>query len=90
MRTRKSTVTFRHPFTLSPDIGELPAGSYDVEIDEDEIQASDRTAYRRVAINIYVETTRSTRTIVVNPADLQSALERDLTTGLRETRSPTN
>jgi len=90
MRTRRTGVTFRHPFTLSPDIGELPPGSYDVEIDEEEIQASDRTAYRRVAINIYVETTRSTRTIVVNPADLQSALERDLTTGLGETGSPTN
>ena len=78
MRTRKSTVIFQHPFTLSKGVGELPPGSYDIEIDEEEIQATDRTAYRRVAIYLYVRDPRSTRTIVANPTDLESALERDL------------
>ena len=78
MRTRTSTVVFQHPFTLNRDVGELPPGSYDVEIDEEEIQATDRTAYRRVAIYLYVQDSASTRTIVVKPADLESALERDL------------
>jgi len=78
MRTRKSTVTFQHPFTLNRDAGELPAGSYDIEIDEEEIQATDRRAYRRVAIYFYLQNLASTRTIVVHPTDLESALERDL------------
>ena len=78
MRTRKSTVTFQHPFTLNRDVGELPAGSYDIEIDEEEIQATDRRAYRRVAIYFYLQNLASTRTIVVHPTDLESALARDL------------
>jgi hypothetical protein len=77
MRTRKATVSFQRPFTLNRDVGELPAGRYDIEIDEEEIQASDRTAYRRVAIYFYVKSLASTRTVVVNPTDLESALERD-------------
>jgi hypothetical protein len=78
MRTRNSTVTFQRPFTLNRDVGELPPGNYDIEIDEEEIQATDRAAYRRVIIYFYVQTSTSTRTIVVNPADLDSALARDL------------
>ena len=54
MRTRKATVSFHCPFTLNRDVGELPPGSYDIEIDEEEIQLTDRTAYRRVAIYFYV------------------------------------
>ena len=78
MRTRKSTVIFQRPFTLNKGVGELPPGRYDIEIDEEEIQATDRSASRRVAIYLYVQNPASTRTIVVNPADLDSALERDL------------
>ena len=77
MRTRRSTVSFQRPFTLNRDVGELPPGSYEIEIDEDELQATDRTAYRRVAIYFFVQSSASTRTIVVNPADLETALERD-------------
>jgi len=79
MRTRSSTVTFEHPFTLNRELGELPAGTYGIEIDEEEIQATDRTAYRRVAVYFYVENSTSTRTIVLTPADLESALNRDST-----------
>jgi len=82
MRTRPSTVTFGHPFTLNRDAGELPPGAYDVEIDEEEIQAIDRTAYRRVAIYFYIQNSASTRTIAVAPADLESALKRDSTAAL--------
>ena len=78
MHTRKSTVSFQCPFTLNRDVGELPPGSYDIEIDEEEIQLTDRTAYRRVAIYFYVQNSASTRTVVVSPTDLDSAMERDL------------
>jgi hypothetical protein len=79
MRTRPSTVTFQRPFTLNRDVGELPAGTYNIEIDEEEIRATDWTAYRRVAIYFYVESSASTRMLSVIPADLEAALKRDLT-----------
>jgi hypothetical protein len=79
MRTRKSTATFEHPFRLNAAAGELPGGRYEIEIDEEEIHASERTAYRRVAIYFYVRDPASTRTIIVDPADLEAALERDRT-----------
>ncbi len=78
MRTRKSTVAFQRPFTLNADVGELPPGRYDIDIDEEEIQATERMAYRRVAIYFYVQNLASTRSVVVNPTDLESALDRDL------------
>lgn len=52
-------------------------GTYAIEIDEEEIQATDRTAYRRVAMYFCVQNSASTRTIAVTPADLESALKRD-------------
>jgi hypothetical protein len=87
MRTTKSTVTFQGPFILNSVVGELPAGSYDIEIDEEEILATDRTGYRRVAIYFYVENQRSTRTLVIDPGDLDSALERDAETGDEDLRA---
>jgi hypothetical protein len=74
---------------LNREVGELPPGSYDIEIDEEEIQATDRTAYRRVATYIYVQKSGSTRTIVVNSTDLESALQRDADrgAGYRDTKS---
>jgi hypothetical protein len=78
MRTRKSTVTFGRPFTLNGDVGELPSGTYDIEIDEEEIEVADRTAYRKAAIYFYVKNAASTRMVVVTPADLESVLKRDL------------
>lgn len=77
MRTRRSTVTFQCPFVLNSDVGELPAGSYDVEIDEEEILAADRTGYRRIAAYFYVNSPGSTRMLVIDPAQLDAALERD-------------
>lgn len=78
MRSRHSTVTFRHPFTLNRDVGELSAGSYDIEIDEEEIEATDRSAFRQVSIYFFVRNPASTRMIVVTPADLEFAMERDV------------
>lgn len=77
MRTRASTVTFHDPFVLNRDVGELPAGTYDIEVDEEEIPTLERTAYRRTAIYFYVENRGSTRTLVVDPADLEAALSRE-------------
>ena len=78
MRTTKSTVTFRKAFVLNADSGELPAGRYDIEIDEDEISTVERAAFRRTAVYLYVEDRGSTRTLVVQPSDLETALSRDI------------
>jgi hypothetical protein len=77
MRTTKSTVTFHDPFILNRDVGELPAGNYNIEIDEEEIPTLSRTALRRTAIYFYVEKQGSTRTLVIDPGDLEGALSRD-------------
>ena len=77
MRTRKSTITFQCPFILNSDVGELPAGSYDIEIDVEEILAADRTGYRRTAAYFYVHSPGSTRMLVIDPAQLDAALARD-------------
>ncbi len=77
VRTLKSTVTFHRPFTLNRDVGELPAGTYEIEVDEEEIQASDRTGYRRTAIYLCMQQGGATRNIAATPNELDSALERD-------------
>ena len=77
MRTTRDTVTFESSFILNKDVGELPAGSYEIEIDEEEIPARERSAYRRTAIYFHVERPGSTRTAVIQPSELDSALRRD-------------
>jgi hypothetical protein len=77
MRTTNSRVTFRAPFTLNKDIGELPAGTYDIEVDEEEMRFTEHTAYRRAAIYFCVEGQGSTRTLVIPPSDLDAAVKRD-------------
>lgn len=77
MRTTRDTVNFRSSFTLNTSVGELPAGSYEIEIDEEEIPTQERTAFRRTAIYFYVNKMGSTRTFVIQPSDLDSALRRD-------------
>ena len=77
MRTTCSTITFQRPFTLNATAGELPPGSYEIETDEEGIVATDRRAFHRVAIYLYVKTSASTRTIIASAADLAAVLERD-------------
>jgi hypothetical protein len=77
MRTTRSEVTFERPFILNMDVGELPAGTYQIDTDEEEILAPDRTAYRRTAVYFYVSNGASTRMLVIDPHDLDSALGRD-------------
>ena len=77
MRTTKSTVTFNAPFTLNNNVGELPAGTYEVEVDEEEIVAVDVTGYRRVGTLLLVQGAGSTRTLAVNPRELEAALRMD-------------
>jgi hypothetical protein len=77
MRTTKSTVTFAGPFTLNHNVGELPAGTYGIEVDEEEIIRGELTAYRRVGTLLFVQQAGSTRSIAVEPKQLDAALQRD-------------
>lgn len=78
MRTTKTKVTFRDSFTLNRNVRELPAGSYNIEIDEDEmILASGRTAYHQTRVYFFVEKEGSTRMLSIEPADFQSALDQE-------------
>jgi hypothetical protein len=77
-RTSRSQVSFSHPFTLSAIVGELPAGNYQVETDEEPIgPATDWVAYRRLATYLFVPTGAGIRMIVVNPKALDEALAKD-------------
>ena len=90
MRTTRSKVTFLHPFTLSRGVERLPAGSYEIETDEEEILAPDVSAFRRTAVYFYVARAGSTRMIVVDPSDLESALRRDGEAGARAADAETS
>lgn len=77
MRTIKSTVTFQAPFSMPSVSGEQPAGTYDIETDEELIEGIDRTAYRRIATLMHLRTNRGTRTCTITAEELAAALERD-------------
>lgn len=77
IRTTKSTVTFHAPFSIPSISGEQPAGTYEIEIDEEVIEGIERTAYRHVATLLYVRTPGGTRTCTITAGDLAAALERD-------------
>ena len=67
MRPTRSTVTFHAPFTLNPVVGELPAGTYDIEVDEEDTIVGQRAVYCRVATLLLVHGRGTTRTVKVDP-----------------------
>ena len=76
LRTTRSSITFTAPFDLKGIAGTLPAGSYDVETEEEIIETMTHTVYLRVATLLYVRTIGMTRTLTVDPQALQDALDR--------------
>ena len=54
IRTRRETVTFRHPFRIHGIDRLLPAGSYHVIADEETIEGETFSAWRRVGTSIIV------------------------------------
>lgn len=77
LRTTPSSVSFSRPFELKGVDGPLPAGSYEVETEEEIIETMHRTVYVRVATLLIIRSTGMTRTVTVDPGDLETALERD-------------
>jgi len=76
-RSRRETVTFKHPFQLK-GLGRLiPAGSYDVITDEEMIEGLSFASYRRTATMIIVPGapphTRSMEMISIGSLELADA-----------------
>lgn len=81
MRTITSTVIFKKPFLIGGMDAEQPAGSYQVETDEQRIENVSFVAYRRVATLIHLHPSLDhpgiRQTLTIEPADLERALQAD-------------
>jgi hypothetical protein len=79
VRTTRTTVTFRRPFSLQGVDCVLPAGDYRVLTDEALIEGLSFLAYRRVATLIFPLAIRrdAAGMFTIDPHDLAAALERD-------------
>ena len=80
-RSTKSTVTFAHPFRIAGYDDELPAGDYDVLVDEDLMEGLSFEAYRRTASYLLIGGQAGGRGPAemrpIDPRDLDAALARD-------------
>ncbi len=80
-RTTAVEVAFRRPFTLKGVDRTVPPGTYRVEVEEEEIEGLSFVAHRRRATYIRLPMAGhgagSSQTFLVNPKDLEEALERD-------------
>jgi hypothetical protein len=83
-RTKRVTLTFRHPFSLQGVERQLAPGQYEVVTDEELIEELSFPVYRRVATLIFLPAQAyepsSIEMVNVDPADLAAAHERDQAT----------
>jgi hypothetical protein len=77
MRSRRETITFKHPFRIKGIDRLLPAGAYEVITDEEMIEGLSFAAFRRVATTIMVPAapprTLTMERISISPVDLADA-----------------
>jgi hypothetical protein len=80
-RSRRETVTFRHPFRIKGIDRELQAGAYEVVTDEEMIEGLSFPCFRRVATMIMVPGApphhASTEMISISSVDLADAQQAD-------------
>lgn len=81
IRSTESMVTFNHPFRMSAFDDLLPAGTYRVVTDEEEILGLSFLAYQRIATSLQTPSISApdgqSQSVPIQPAELTSALERD-------------
>jgi hypothetical protein len=81
IRTTETTVTFRHPFTLTSLDRPQPAGTYQLVTDEEEILGLSFLAFQRTATMLHIPpisiSGSPTQVFHVNSAELAAALEAD-------------
>ena len=91
MRSTRSTVTFSYPFTLPGYPGALPAGDYEVLVEEELLQGLSFEAYRRTATYLTVRGRGGhagrTELRAISDRDLKKALSRDATTSATNNHS---
>ena len=80
VRSTTRNVTFRHAFSLQGVDGLQPPGTYAVETDEEQIPGLSFLAYRRITTTITLPVRNTRQMSTIDPADLESALARDLQT----------
>jgi hypothetical protein len=84
MRSTRSTVTFSNAFTLPGYPGDLPAGDYEVLVEEELLQGLSFEAYRRTATYLTVRGKGAcagrSELRMTTESDLKEALSRDATT----------
>jgi len=80
-RTRETTVTFRHPFTLASFERSQPAGTYRIVIDEEEIHGLSFLAFLRTATIMHLPAISDPGALhqlyMVDSAELDAALVAD-------------
>ena len=90
-RSTRSTVTFSAPFALSGYPGELPAGTYEVVVEEELLQGLSFEGWRRTATSLTVRGRGSpagrSESHVISDSDLEEALRRDAATTQTNTQS---
>jgi len=79
MRSRRETVTFRHPFQIRGVDRLLPPGAYEVVTDEEMIEGLSFPAFRRVATMIMVPAVQNSamEMISIGSIDLSDAQRMD-------------
>lgn len=80
-RSSKTKVTFANPFSLSGFVGELPAGEYEVLVEEELIQGLSFEVWRRTAtfLTVHGRGNHAGRTELraISDSALKAALDRD-------------
>lgn len=80
-RTRQESIVFRYPAIIEGIDGLLPAGTYLVETDEEQVPGLSFVAYRRVqtaiVVPVNIGANAGRQLVVIDPQALQTALERD-------------
>jgi hypothetical protein len=81
MRSRRETITFRHPFRIKGVDRLLSAGAYEVVTDEEMIEGLSFASFRRVATMIMVPSAAlhnaSMEMLSISPVDLSDAQRAD-------------
>jgi hypothetical protein len=80
-RSKETTLTFSNAFALSDVDRPLPAGTYRVVVDEEDIPGLSFLAFRRIATMLHVPAISTpggpVEIFLVNPDELAAALEAD-------------
>ena len=77
MRTTRKTVTFQRPFVLEGFPELLPAGTYTIDTDEEQIDSPLVVAWRRVSTTLRVRVDGTVECRIIDPDALHEALMRD-------------